>query len=375
MKKKISLFILLLFLCIPVANATNLDDWSQYVEAPVRLDFRNCTSSSNCSTSITTGYADMAGRPYQYSTGTISFTNGGNGVFVTEYVPVMAKGFVYSATNYICSYEVGSTNSKPIKNWSPSVMQSYNSMSIANTYSLQSPTQRLKSSAVILSDIPNTWSEDNSINCFVISDVFVATEDATYYGLRFGSTTTANVSSFYFFGFEFEQLGEYTAGVADEIKTYIDNSGLATATNVEELQQEVQELKTEIQELNNAQQETNDLITDNNTDDATNEAGNYFSGFESDTFGLTSIITAPINLISSIVGNSCSPVPVPIPFTDKTLNLPCLSTIYRQYFGDILTIYQIITFGIIAYWVCVQTFNMVKDFKNPDHDEIEVMDL
>lgn len=52
-----------------------------------------------------------------------------------------------------------------------------------------------------------------------------------------------------------------------------------------------------------------------------------------------------------------------------------MGTIYSNHFGSFLSIYQMITFGIVAYWVCVRIFNLVKDFKNPDHDEIEVLDL
>lgn len=130
--------------------------------------------------------------------------------------------------------------------------------------------------------------------------------------------------------------------------------------------------------VNKNTQAIKDLTSNINSDDssgATNEASEFFSGFETDTFGLTSIITAPLNLIGSITSSTCSPLGLEVPFVNKTLNLPCLSSIYQQYFGSFLTIYQTITFGIVAYWVCVRIFNLVKDFKNPEHDEIEVLDL
>lgn len=125
------------------------------------------------------------------------------------------------------------------------------------------------------------------------------------------------------------------------------------------------------QELGNL----NDSLNDDNTSAASNTASEFFSGFDTDTFGLTSIITAPLNLIGSITSSSCSPLGLEVPFVDSTLNLPCMTSIYEEYFGGFLTVYQTITFGIIAYWVCVRIFALVKDFKNPDHDEIEVMDL
>lgn len=119
----------------------------------------------------------------------------------------------------------------------------------------------------------------------------------------------------------------------------------------------------------------NDSLNDSDSSGATSEASEFFSGFTTDTFGLTSIITAPLNLIGSITSSTCTPLGLPLPYVNKTLELPCMSSIYSQYFGSFFTLYQTITFGIIAYWVCVRIFNLVKDFKNPDHDEIEVLDL
>lgn len=130
-----------------------------------------------------------------------------------------------------------------------------------------------------------------------------------------------------------------------------------------------------LDEQTNAVNNLNDSLNNSDSSGATSEASEFFSGFTTDTFGLTSIITAPLNLIGSITSSTCTPLGLPLPYVNKTLELPCMSSIYSQYFGSFFTLYQTITFGIIAYWVCVRIFNLVKDFKNPDHDEIEVLDL
>ena len=73
---------------------------------------------------------------------------------------------------------------------------------------------------------------------------------------------------------------------------------------------------------------------------------------------------------------TCSPIVLPLPFmTNKNLTLPCMRPIYDQHFGAFMQLYDVITFGIVGYWVCVRIFTLVKDFKNPEHDEVEVMDL
>lgn len=138
-------------------------------------------------------------------------------------------------------------------------------------------------------------------------------------------------------------------------------------------------IKNQIEQQKKTNEElkkTNDTLTDDDVSDSTNKANEFFSGFTTDTFGLTSIITAPLTLIGSITSSTCSPLGLKVPFVEnKTLNLPCMSSIYQQHFGSFLTIYQTITFGIIAYWVCVRIFALVKDFKNPDTDKVEVLDL
>ena len=122
-------------------------------------------------------------------------------------------------------------------------------------------------------------------------------------------------------------------------------------------------------DIQNGQVQSEDLSQDSPL------LGNIFEDFSSNTFGLTSIITAPLSLIQSLSSTSCTPLNLPLPFVGGTLTLPCMYDFYSNTFGILFTLYQTITFGIVAYWVMVRIFNMIKDFKNPDHDEIEVVDL
>ena len=129
------------------------------------------------------------------------------------------------------------------------------------------------------------------------------------------------------------------------------------------------------QQTNQKLDNLNDNITNSDSSGATNDASGFFEGFTTDTFGLTSIITAPLNLIKSITSSTCTPLTLSLPYINQNISIPCMTEIYRSYFGSFLTVYQVITFGLVSYWVCVHVFRMVKDFKNPDHDEIEVVDL
>ena len=134
-------------------------------------------------------------------------------------------------------------------------------------------------------------------------------------------------------------------------------------------------IQNQTNEIINQQQETNDLINDDNVDGGTSEASSFFSNFTTNTHGLTGIITAPLNAINSLTSATCSELVIPLPFVNENITLPCMRSIYTTNFGAFMSLYDIITTGIIAYWVCVRIFGLVKDFKNPDHDEIEVVDL
>lgn len=134
-------------------------------------------------------------------------------------------------------------------------------------------------------------------------------------------------------------------------------------------------INNSINDANNKLNDINGSINNSDTTGATNDANNFFNNFTTDLHGLTGIITAPLNAINSLTNKTCSPLVLPLPFVDKDLTLPCMRSIYDEHFGAFMTLYDTITFGIVSYWVCVRIFSFVKDFKNPEHDEIEVVDL
>lgn len=197
----------------------------------------------------------------------------------------------------------------------------------------------------------------------------------------------SNNRTFYSRGFYITTENTYSSDLAkyEDLRQSIENNKLLESSiqKQQDIINKQSETNSKLDSVNSnlnankqAVENQTNTMKDSNTNGATNSAGSFFSGFQTDTFGLTSIITAPINLITSITSSTCAPVGLPIPFVDNmTLNLPCIRGIYEQHFGSLLSIYQTITFGIVAYWVCIRIFALVKDFKNPEHDEIEVLDL
>lgn len=154
----------------------------------------------------------------------------------------------------------------------------------------------------------------------------------------------------------------------DELNNNINATGSAINSNIDSMKEKQDETNKQLGDLNNN-------ITNDNVDDASSSANDFFTGFESDDYGLTAIVTAPLNFIKSITSSTCTPLGFPLPFVDKRAELPCMNAIYKEHFGSFLTLYQTITFGIVAYWVCVNTLATIRGFKDPNSDRIEVLDL
>lgn len=211
---------------------------------------------------------------------------------------------------------------------------------------------------------------ENASYCQMFTTLFVPNSSSyvgngSWVGLReraSGSNIPDTVVRAY--GFDLVNLGIWSGS----LKGVIEDSGFATAESVTQVQQSVNQVEQEIKQ-------TQDTITNEDTTGAEDSASGFFNDFDTNTFGLTSIITAPLNAINSLISSSCSPLVLPLPFVDKNLSLPCMSSVYSQYFGGFFTLYQLITTGLISYYIIVRIFNLVKDFKNPEHDEIEVVDL
>lgn len=125
----------------------------------------------------------------------------------------------------------------------------------------------------------------------------------------------------------------------------------------------------------NSQNEIKNEITDSDVTGANSSANSFFNNFSSNNHGLSGIISSPLRLIQSITSSSCTSLNFPLPFVNHQVSIPCMSSIYTTYFNDFLTIYRIITTGLIGYWVVLNLFRQVKGFQDPDSSKVEVFDL
>lgn len=217
-----------------------------------------------------------------------------------------------------------------------------------------------------------------------IDNKYMASAGSLYNSEYWGVTDYINV-----YNSDIEVLYQNTSTTTymcfyNESKQRISCSALSSFTGNVTLPQGTKYIRVSINKVTNlpqfklcknGSQATTDLLEDDNVDESINTASDFFSSFTTDTHGLTGIVTAPLSAIESLTSATCSPLTIPLPYINQNLTLPCMRTIYENNFGSFMTIYDAVTLGIISYWILVRIFSLVKDFKNPEHDEIEVVDL
>lgn len=166
---------------------------------------------------------------------------------------------------------------------------------------------------------------------------------------------------------------EYTEELVNSIESLNKQNQIINSQNI--TNDKLDDVNQNLDETNDKLDDLNNNITNSDTSGAEDIAGGFFDDFDNEDYGLSDIITMPLQVINNITSATCSPLELPLPFVDTDVTLPCMYDIYETHFAGFLTIYQTITFGIVAYWVCINIFRMVKNFKNPDNDEVEVLDL
>ena len=337
----------------------------------------NCSGSNTCSASLPTQTQTYDGDYLFYTSGQ-DVTIGPNGIFWAIQSPVnFSSNYLYSINALVC-YNSKANNTFQFLTGESGNLDNFEYGNWSNVYNNWAPN-----SYTYTLPWSDTFLTIKLASCRSVTGFINPSKNGNFLGLRLknsgGTIAGQRVSVF---GLKVESLGVDSSAMRSVIEQTISSSGLATAKSVEDIQRAQREIKQEIAGMQEKQQQTNqkldtlnDNITNSDSSGATSSASGFFDGFTTDTFGLTSIITAPLNLIKSITSATCTPLTLSMPFVEQNITIPCMTQIYSNYFGSFLTIYQLITFGLVSYWVCVHVFRMVKDFKNPEHDEIEVVDL
>lgn len=324
-------------------KATVSTNWASSLPELDRAQLYDCTTNNSCKnvTFQQQGITVEPNRIRNILTSNGPLIVGKGGIAVQYFSGNLKAGFLYQSSIYICSNkDLGTANI---------YSANYDTPGINNSTSWYTSTQGL-------SGVPGNG--DHEFNtCRVYSGLFVPNTNGGFIVARF--TNNSNVTNVYptLIAYETEELGIYST----TIKNIIESSNGNVVEAVNGVKEETKK--------------TNDTLNNDNVDESLTEADSFFNDFTTNTHGLTGIITAPLNAIQSLTSKTCSPLVLPLPFVDKNLTLPCMRQIYTDNFGAFMNLYDVIIIGILSYWIMVRIFTLVKDFKNPDHDEVEVVDL
>lgn len=115
----------------------------------------------------------------------------------------------------------------------------------------------------------------------------------------------------------------------------------------------------------------NDTLTDDNVDG--NSSSSFFEDFTvTDNGGISSIITAPLVAINSMLSNQCSSLSGT--WRGQTFELPCGTDFWNR-MSTIRTWLNVAIGGLLCYRIIIKLFKLIEGFKNPDNDRVEVMNL
>lgn len=248
---------------------------------------------------------------------------------------------------YLPNFALGTLNSYSLTNVAPIVLAEGSTCTSTGTASFAGNGVTYQQVFSVYCPNVDIKTNDFSIQVFTPSlDYNNGLTSGPYYG----------VSSFW----NYSVLDTHSQQVIDSVKE-----------NTEEIKKQTEETKKNTE----ATKEQTETIKDSDTADASDSANSFFNGFESDDFGLSDIVTMPLSFIKKLSSSTCNNLSFPVPFVNQNVELPCMSSVYKTYFSSFLALYQVITTGLIAYWCCVNIFRLVQGFKDPDKDEIEVLDL
>ena len=125
--------------------------------------------------------------------------------------------------------------------------------------------------------------------------------------------------------------------------------------------------------------EINDTLTDDNVSEATSNAEDLFDDTDvSEPIGLTSIITAPIRLLQTMLdGGTCNDFTFSINMngTPKQVSIPSGCLLWNNVPSAVVFTYHVMVFGLLGYRVLIDMVHFVNSLRDPDKKNDYTLDL
>ena len=129
------------------------------------------------------------------------------------------------------------------------------------------------------------------------------------------------------------------------------------------------------QNIIDSQNQINNTLNDDNVDESTDKALDFFNNFDSGNTGtLTDIISLPLDFLDKL-NDTCSPIVLPVPYMGN-ITLPCIQSYLSTFLPDsFLNLIRLVVNGFLMYKIIISLIDFINTLKDPNNDDLEVMDL
>jgi len=235
-----------------------------------------------------------------------------------------------------------------------------------------------KSNITDLNNRPSAVENQTYDYCSMITTIFVPKQAHSWLGIReYSQSGQLNGVYVHNFGYKLESLGLYEGVIRDQLNGVISNSGLASATSVQQVQNSVNQVKQEIQGMQQKQDQTNkklDKLNDNITSEDIDTSGyGNLSNNNAQNGVINQLVTMPITLAQSYLNgfnSSCSPFSLGTLYGEELI-LPCINP--GNYLGNLWNVIDVIISGIFIFVFgkkLVKIFNDVTNLKENQVNEV-----
>lgn len=323
----------------------------------------NCSGSNTCSSSVSTS-TNIYGDYLVYTSGS-ELTIGSNGIFWAIQSPVsFSANYLYSVTALVC-YNTKANNTFQFLTGESGNLDAFEYPSYSKVYDNWSPNDY-----IYLSD--GGYGSLTLKTCRNVSGFINPSKMGNFLGLRLkNSGGSLSAQYIWLLGLKVESLGVDSSSMRSVLESSISSSGLAKASDVNEVKKAQEQIKTELkntqqsidkqtEQQNKNHKETMDYMKDESDID-TSKVDNLVGYLPAGP--LDSIINLPLSMLNAINTNlskTCVAPTFKVPFVNENFTLPCISALYDKMGATtLLNTLGVIAASVMLYKYLVYLYNWI----------------
>lgn len=323
----------------------------------------NCSGSNTCSSSVSTS-TNVYGNYLVYTSGS-ELTIGANGIFWAIQSPVsFSANYLYSVTALVC-YNTKANNTFQFLTGESGNLDAFEYPSYSKVYDNWSPNDY-----IYLSD--GGYGSLTLKTCRNVSGFINPSKMGNFLGLRLRNNGGALSAQYvWLLGLKVESLGVDSSSLRSVLESSISSSGLAKASDVNEVKKAQEQIKTELkntqqsidkqtEQQNKNHKETMDYMKDESDID-TSKVDNLVGYLPAGP--LDSIINLPLSMLNAINTNlskTCVAPTFKVPFVNEDFTLPCISALYDKMGATtLLNTLGVIAASVMLYKYLVYLYNWI----------------